>query len=90
MNDLYKLMELNDGKKWFIAARTLYNNEWYGYLIRLNDTEDDFLDEYRIIKTIIKDDKEYAIIIKDRETLKEVIPLLLPEVNQYLNNKRQD
>lgn len=90
MNDLYKLMELNDGKKWFIAARTLYNNEWYGYLIRLNDTEDDFLEEYRIIKTIIKDDKEYAIIIKDRETLKEVIPLLLPEVNQYLNNKRQD
>lgn len=89
MNDLYNLIEIGDGKKWFIAARTQYKNEWYGYLIRLNDAEDDLLDEYRIIKTIIKEDGEYVSIIKNRETLKEVIPLLLPEVQEYLDAKRQ-
>ena len=89
MNDLYKIIEINDGKKWFIVSRTLYKNEWYSYLIRLNENEDDFLDEYRIMKTIIKENMEYVQVIKNKETLKAVIPLLLPDVNKYLANTKQ-
>lgn len=89
MNDLYKIIEIDDDKKWFIVSRTLYKNEWYSYLIRLNENENDFLDEYRIIKTIIKEDAEYVQVIKNKETLKAVIPLLLPDVNKYLANTVQ-
>lgn len=82
----YKVVEFEDDTKWFIASEITYNDEKYQYLASVNDKEDEFTDEYKVMKISTEGDDTYYDLVEDAETLKIVVPLLMPEAKEYIDN----
>ena len=85
-NEEYKVAELGDGTKWFILAESVYNKGLYRYVVALNETEDDFTDHFEVMRVYLTEDKQFSKIEKDQTILKEVIPLLVPDAKEYIEN----
>lgn len=79
MSGLNTLVELEDGSKWFVAAEKVIENTKYSYLVRVNDSEDDFIDEYQLVKSIEADGDEYMVTVMDKNEEEKIIPILIPE-----------
>lgn len=79
MSGLNTLVELEDGEKWFVAAEKVIENTKYSYLVRVNDSEDDFIDEYQLVKSIEADGDEYMVTVMDKNEEEKIIPILIPE-----------
>lgn len=88
MDGLYTIVELDDGK-WFVASEKNINNIKYSYLIKVNNNEDDFYDEYKVVKSHYIDEEEYMDLIDNKEELKEIMPILIPESNNFTKNKEE-
>ena len=69
------------------CAETIYKNDKYSYLIKVNENEDDFINEFQVVKSSFTGFDEYMETIDDNELLKEVIPLLLPEAKELMKDK---
>lgn len=78
MSGLHTLIEFEEGGKWFVAAEKLIDDVKYSYLVRVTDSEDDFLDEYQLVKSVDADDGEYMVTIKDKNEEERIIPILIP------------
>ena len=89
MNSLFKVLEFADNTKWFIINETVYNNEMYKYLIKVNNDETDFLDEFLLVKYYTKDGKEYIENVTDSKISEAVMLKILPEIKPILNNKQE-
>ncbi len=89
MNSLFKVLEFADNTKWFIINETVYNNEMYKYLIKVNNDETDFLDEFLLVKYYTKDGKEYIENVTDSKISEPVMLKILPEIKPILNNKQE-
>ena len=85
MDGLYTIVELDDGK-WFVAAEKNIDDVKYSYLIKVNDKEDDFIDEYKVVKSFYIDDDEYMDLIDDKELLGKIVPILVPESSKFIEN----
>ncbi|MEI3507705.1 MAG: hypothetical protein V8R01_00985 [Bacilli bacterium] len=86
MNDgMYTIVELS-GEKWFTIAETIYNGNKFQYVIKLTPDEQNFINEFKVIKCLYKDGKEYCGIVTNQETLKIVTPMLIPEIKEYIDN----
>lgn len=77
------IVEFDENNKWFVISEKEINNIKYSYLIRVNDEENDFLDEYAVVKSIFKNGDEYMEIVRDN--LDEIVPILVPESSEYLD-----
>ena len=86
MKEEYKVVELGDGSKWFVASEITYNDEVYQYMVGLSDNEEEFLDKYQVVKTYTDNNEEYFELVNDNDVLKLVIPLLMPEAKEYIEN----
>jgi len=86
MNEEYKVVELGDGSKWFVASEITYNDEVYQYMVGLSDNEEDFLDKYQVVKTYEDNGEEYFELIQDNDILKVVVPLLMPGAKEYIED----
>ena len=84
-NENYEIIELDDGK-WFVIAETTYDNILYDYVVGVNDNEDEFLDEYRVMKVEEYNDELYFDTVTDKELLNKIMPLLMPEAKQFMEN----
>ena len=89
MNSLFKVLEFADNTKWFIINETVYNNEMYKYLIKVNNDETDFLDEFLLVKYYTKDGKEYIENVTDSKISEPVMLKILQEIKPILNNKQE-
>ena len=78
MSGLNTLVELEDGSKWFVAAEKIIEGIKYSYLVRVNDKEDDFIDEYQLVKSVKDDDGEYMLTVEDKREEERIIPKLIP------------
>ena len=78
MDGLYTLIEFEDDSKWFVAAEKKIDDTKYSYLIRVNDMEDDFLDEYQLVKSIDSEDGEYMLTVEDKKEEEKILPVLIP------------
>lgn len=85
MDGLYTIVELDDGK-WFVAAEKNIDDVKYSYLIKVNDNEDDFIDEYKVVKSFYINDDEYMDLIDDKELLGKIVPILVPESSNFIKN----
>lgn len=72
-----KIITLENNEKWLVIATVDYKNNTYSYIVRVNDKEDDILDEYKIISSSSNE-------VKD-EYLEEIKKLLMPIVKKNLN-----
>lgn len=85
-NEEYKVAQLADGTKWFVLAETVYNKGLYRYVVELNETEDDFTDHFEVMRVYFNNGNQFSKIEKDENILKEVVPLLVPEAKEYIEN----
>ncbi len=72
-----KIITLENNEKWLVIATVDYKNNTYSYIVRVNDKEDDILDEYKIISSSSNEIKN--------EDLEEIKKLLMPIVKKNLN-----
>ena len=84
-----KLITLSNGSKWIEAAQTIYNNEKYKYLLEVNNTEDDITDNVKFVSEYDDNGKTMIRDVNDTNILRIIIPLLVPETNEYFNNQNK-
>ena len=61
-NGLYTVVEFDENDKWFVLAERIINGSKFSYLVRVNQTEDDFIDEYQVVKSYFDGNDEYDSI----------------------------
>lgn len=86
---LFKILELDGGTKWFVIAETTYKGMDYKYLIKVTDDEEDFIDEFNLIKFMIIDGKEYVGPVTDDKEREAVMLKIMPEIKPIIDNKMQ-
>lgn len=84
-NGLHTVVEFDENDKWFVLAEKVIDGSKYSYLIRVNQTEDDFIDEYQVVKSYFDGEDEYMDVVNGEE-LKKIVPLLVPESKTYIEH----
>lgn len=84
-NGLYTVVEFDDNDKWFVMAEKVIDGIKYSYMIRVNQSEDDFIDEYQVVKSVYDGNDEYMDTISGDE-LKSIMPILVPEVKNLIEH----
>lgn len=77
------IVEFDKNNKWFVIAEKEIDNIKYSYMVRVNDNEDDFLDEYIVVRSLYNNGEEYMEIVNDN--LDKIVPMLIPESREYLD-----
>ncbi|MBR3198472.1 MAG: hypothetical protein IKG27_00495 [Bacilli bacterium] len=86
MDGLYTTVTFDENDKWFVAYESMIDGAKYSYLVKVNETGDDLLDEYMVMRSYYSGDEEYMDEIRDAELLNKIIPVLVPETAEYLKN----
>ncbi len=86
MNGLYTTIEFDENDKWFVAFENTIDGAKYSYLVKVNESGDDFLDEYKVMKSYFSGNDEYMDEVTDAKLLSEIMPILVPETSEYLKN----
>ena len=81
---MHTIIEFDENNKWFVISEKEINNIKYSYMIRLNNTEDDFIDEYAVVKSVYKNGEEYMEIVNDN--LDKIVPILVPESLEFIKD----
>lgn len=84
-NGLHTVVEFDENDKWFVLAEKVIDGSKYSYLVRVNQNEDDFIDEYQVVKSYFSNGDEYMDVVNGDE-LRKVIPLLVPEAKEYIEH----
>lgn len=84
-NGLHTVVEFDENDKWFVLAEKVIDGSKYSYLVRVNQSEDDFIDEYQVVKSYFSNGDEYMDVVNGDE-LRKVVPLLIPEAKEYIEH----
>ena len=84
-NGLYTTVEFDDNDKWFVIAEKVIDGSKYSYMIRLNQSEDDFIDEYQVVKSYFDGNEEYMDLVNGDE-LRKVVPILVDDAKELIKN----
>ena len=84
-NGLHTVVEFDENDKWFVLAEKVIDGSKYSYLVRVNQSEDDFIDEYQVVKSYFSNGDEYMDVVNGDE-LRKVVPLLIPEAKEYIDH----
>ena len=82
-NGLHTIVEFDENDKWFVLAEKVIDGDKYSYLVRVNQNEDDFIDEYQVVKSYFNGDDEYMDVVNGEE-LKRIVPILMPEAQEFM------
>ncbi len=83
-NEEFKVVELADGTKWFVLSEIVYDKGLYRYVVGVEN--DDLTDKFQVLRVYFSEGEEYFQTVKDQEILKQVIPLLMPDTKDYIDN----
>lgn len=81
-----KVVVLADDSKWLTVAETNYNGETYKYMMGVTADEEDFTKEVKVMREYMAEDGKHMEFIEDQEMLKILVPLLVPEAKEYIDN----
>ena len=84
-NGLHTVVEFDENDKWFVLAEKVIDGSKYSYLVRVNQNEDDFIDEYQVVKSYFSNGDEYMDVVNGDE-LRKVVSLLIPESKEYIEH----
>ena len=84
-NGLYTTVEFDDNDKWFVIAEKVNDGCKYSFMIRLNQSEDDFIDEYQVVKSYFDGNDEYMDLVNGDE-LRKVVPILVDDAKELIKN----
>jgi len=72
--DVNKIVTLGSGENYLIVGKVNVESEDYLYIAELNKNRNDILDNYKIVKITIENDKYYLDEIVGEEKLKKILP----------------
>lgn len=82
---LYTVVVFDENDKWFVIAEKVIDGTKYSYLIRVNQSEDDFIDEYKVVRSYFDGEDEYMDEVNG-DDLKRVVSILVPEAKKYIEH----
>jgi hypothetical protein len=88
-NNLYTIIEFDENEKWFVIGDTTYNSENYNYLIKVTPDEQDFIEDFMVVKCIKDEDDEYFDEVNDKDLLEKIMPLLFPAAKEVLKDPKK-
>lgn len=81
------IIEFDEHNKWFVISEKEIDKNKYSYMIKVNDKEDDFIDEYIVVKSTFKNGEEYMEIVN--ENLDKIMPILVPESKDFIKDYKK-
>ena len=82
---LYTVVVFDENDKWFVIAEKVIDGTKYSYLIRVNQSEEDFIDEYKVVRSYFDGEDEYMDEVNG-DDLKRVVSILVPEAKKYIEH----
>ncbi len=82
------IIEFEDNSKWLVIASKKIGDNKYSYLIKVNENEDDFIDEYQVVKSYFVNDDEYMDTVNGLEA-KETLKILIPSAKEFIENPKK-
>lgn len=82
---LYTIVEFDDNDKWFVMAEKVIDGSKYSYLIKVTPDENDFIDEYQVVRSYFDGAEEYMDVVNYDE-LRKVVPILVPEAKDLIEH----
>jgi len=80
MLDVNKVIVLQNEEKYLILNRTLKDNKDYYYIAKINDTETDIENNYKLITVEGKDDNRVIVEVTGEDRLREILPMFSKEL----------
>lgn len=80
MLDVNKVIILQNKEKYLILNRTLKDDKDYYYIAKINDTETDIENNYKLITVEGKDDNRVIVEVTGEDKLREILPLFSKEL----------
>ena len=75
MLDVNKVIVLQNEEKYLILDRTLKDDIDYYYIAKINDTETDIENNYKLITVEGKDDNRVIVEVTGEDRLREILPM---------------
>jgi hypothetical protein len=72
--DVNKIVTLGSRENYLIVEKVIVEGDTYLYIAELNKTETDILDNYKIVKVTVDNDKFYLDEIIGEDKLKKILP----------------
>lgn len=76
-----KIITLGNGENYLIVGKVNFQGEDYLYIAELNRNQNDILDNYKIVKVTISNDKYYLDEIVGEEKLKKILPVFVESLS---------
>lgn len=80
MLDVNKVIILQNEEKYLILDRTLKDDKDYYYIAKVNDTETDIENNYKLITVEGKDEDRVMVEVTGEDKLREILPLFSKEL----------
>lgn len=80
MLDVNKVIILQNKEKFLILDRTLKDDKDYYYIAKINDTETDIENNYKLITVEGKDDNRVIVEVTGEDKLREILPMFSKEL----------
>lgn len=84
-NGLYTVVVFDENDKWFVMAEKVIDGNKYSYMIRVTNDENDFIDEYQVVRSYFDGNDEYMDVVNGDE-LKKILPVLVPEAKELIEH----
>ena len=80
MLDINKVVTLDNGEKYLILDKTLYNDVMYYYIALCNKTETDIENNFKLV-TVEETDGDMVIVeVTGEDRLREILPRFVNEI----------
>lgn len=80
MLDINKVIVLQNEEKYLILDRTLKDDKYYYYIAKINDTETDIENNYKLITVEEKDNNKVIVEVTGEDKLREILPMFSKEL----------
>lgn len=75
MLDIDKIIVLENKEQYLILDKVIYENTEYYYIAKVNDTETDIEDNYKLVTVKQEGDNKIIEEVVGEDKLKEILPL---------------
>lgn len=80
MLDVDKMIILENKEKYLILDKIVYDNMEYYYIAKINNTETDIENNYKLVTILNKDGNMILQEVTGEEKLREILPLFTKEL----------
>jgi len=74
MLNVDKVITLGNGEKYLVLDKALYNNIEYYYIAKVNSTETDIENNFKLVTVEESDNEKIIVEVTGEDKLKEILP----------------